>query len=291
MKKLVEICAGLCVLFSSVGVMAAQETPAGESGPPKVLVIQREFLKPGKSGSLHEKSESAFVQAFAAAKYPTHYFAMDSMSGRPRALFFVGYPSFEAWEKDNQAIEKNAALSATLDRLTIADGELQTQFTQSVWVFDPEHSLRTGDAVHSRYFEISQYKIKPGHRKAWMELMTIYRDGYEKASPNANWAVFESYYGEDNGGLYLAITRMTSLAEDDQSMGDSKKFADAVGEEGMKKVRELTAECIDSVQTNLFHLNPKMSYARDEWIKADPFWKPKGAAALKKATAPAAAAQ
>ena len=47
--------------------------------------------------------------------------------------------------------------------------------------------------------------------------------------PNANWAMFESHYGQDNGGLYLVITKMTSLAEEDQSMGDSKKFADVHG--------------------------------------------------------------
>jgi hypothetical protein len=78
-------------------VVAAQE----DMGPPKVLVIEREFVKPGKAGSLHEKSESQFVQAFTAAKWPTHYLAMASLSGRPRALFMLGYPSFEAWEKDN----------------------------------------------------------------------------------------------------------------------------------------------------------------------------------------------
>ena len=32
------------------------------------------------------------------------------------------------------------------------------------------------------------------------------------------------HYGQDNGGLYLVITKMTSLSEDDQGMGDFKKF-------------------------------------------------------------------
>jgi hypothetical protein len=287
MKTITAICAGLCILSGGAGVMAAQDMSGGGMTPPPVLVIQREFVKPGKSGSLHEKSESAFVQAFAAAKWPTHYLAAESLSGRPRVLFFVGYGSFAEWEKDNHAIAQNASLSAALDRVGISDGELLTEFAQSVFTFDPEYSLRTGDVVHSRYFEISQYKIKPGHRHEWTELMKMYRDGYEKASPNANWAVYESYYGQDNGGYYLAISKMTSLAEDDASMGDEKKFSDAMGPEAMKKVRELTAECMESVQTNLFEFNPKMSYAADEWIKADPFWKPKAAATMKKAATPA----
>jgi hypothetical protein len=286
MKKMTGLCAGMFLLYSGIGVLAAQG-PADMQGPPKVLVIDREFTKPGKDGSLHEKSESAFVNALTAAKWPTHYFAMTSMSGKPRALFFFGYDSFAAWEKDNHDMQKNAALEATLDRANVADGELLESVNQGVYLFDPDLSLHTGDIIHDRYFEISQYHVKPGHRADFIALVKLYQEGYAKF-PNANWAAFESYYGEDNGGLYLAISKMASLAEDDASMNDDKKFADAMGPEKMKQVRDLTALSIESEQTNLFEFNPKMSYPPDEWIKADPFWKPKAAApAAKKPAAPA----
>jgi hypothetical protein len=54
----------------------------------------------------------------------------------------------------------------------------------------------------------------------------------------------------------------------------------AMGEDGMKKLEELSAASIESSETNLFAFNPKMSYVSDDWVKADPdFWKPKPAAA------------
>jgi hypothetical protein len=283
MKNLLGLSAGLCLVFSGIGVMAAQETV---TGPPKVLVIDHEFTKPGKDGASHEKTESAFVNALTAAKRPTHYLAMTSLSGRPRALFMFGYDSFAAWEKDNHDMAKNAALSATLDRANVADGDLLSEVTQGVFVFDPDLSLHAGDVVHSRYFEIYHYKVKPGHRADWLALVKLYQDGYANI-PNANWAVYESQYGEDNGGVYLAISKMTSLAEDDASMNDDKKFSDALGTEKMKKLRELTAACIDTEETNLYEFSPKMSYVGEDWIKADPFWKPKAPAAPKKAAAPA----
>jgi hypothetical protein len=60
-----------------------------------------------------------------------------------------------------------------------------------------------------------------------------------------------------------------------------------MGPDGMKKLSELSAACIESSQTNLFQFNPKMSYPPEEWIKADPgFWKPTMAAAAKKTTTP-----
>jgi len=49
-----------------------------------------------------------------------------------------------------------------------------------------------------------------------------------------------------------------------------------MGEAGMKKLEELEASCVESRQTNLFLLAPKMSYPPEPLVKADPdFWKPK----------------
>src|SRR5438132_4628466 len=50
--------------------------------------------------SLHDALPISFVQAFATAKWPTYYLAINSMSGKPRSLFLTGYDSFEAVEKD-----------------------------------------------------------------------------------------------------------------------------------------------------------------------------------------------
>jgi hypothetical protein len=282
MNKLAGLCAGLC--FTGVcGAIVAQDMP---TGPPKVLVVEREWTKPGKAGAIHEKSESAFVNAMTTAKWPTHYFAAQSMSGKPRVLFFIGYPSFEAWEKDNKATEKNAVLSAAFDRASVADGELLNDFQQDVLLYNPELSLHTREIAHDRYFEISRWAVKPGHRAEFQELVKLYVEGYGKVSQHANWATFESYYGESNGGVYIAVSAMASLAENDQFSDDDKKFSDAMGPEKMKKVRELTAASVDSTMTNLYEFKPSMSYPADEWIKADAFWKPK-APMMKKVAAPA----
>jgi hypothetical protein len=288
MKKLTGVSAGLCLIFTGLvtglGVAAAQEMP----GPPKVLVIQREMLKPGRAGNTHLKTESAFVQAMTAAKWPTHYLAAESQSGESRAIFLIGYPSFAAWEKDNADMAKNATLTAAFDRASLADGEQLTGFSTGVYVYREEMSLRANvDIPHMRYFEISQFKVRPGHEKDWSDLVKMYKSGFEKAVPNAHWAVFESMYGTQNGGLYLVFNPMKSLAEVDASLGDGKKFEAAMGEDGMKKLSELTAACVEWTQTNLQQFNPKMSYPAEEWIKADPeFWKPKMAAAVKKTTTP-----
>jgi hypothetical protein len=285
MKKLTLLCPGLCLLFLGSMFASAQDGMGGAMPPPKVLVIEREYLKPGRGGSMHEKTESAFVRAMSAAKWPTHYFGADSLSGPSRALFFIGYPSFEAMEKDNLAQAKNTTFSAAWDRAEIADGDLLTEFDSNVFLYRDDLSLRSSvDIAKFRYFEIIHFNVKPGHTKDWEEMVKMYHNGYEKAVPQAQWATFESVYGANNGGEFLVFIPMKSLAEMDTRESDGKKFGAAVGEAGMKKMAELEAACIESQQTNLFQFNPKISYPADEWVKSDSFWKPKP-------TAPAPAAK
>jgi hypothetical protein len=263
-----------------VGGAAAQEKAPTAAKPPRILVIQREFLKPGKSGTAHEKTESAFVQAMARAKWPTHYLAVQSLSGKPRVLFFISYDSYEAWEKDTKAVDKNAALSAALDRANEADGALLDSADQNVFTYNEELSLRPlSDISHMRALEIWVAHVRPGHDKEWEDLNKLFRSAYEKAVPAGHWAVFEAAYGPPNG-TYIFLTARKSAAELDRGPQEDKAVEAALGEEGMKKMNELFAAAVESSETQLFSFSAAMSYPPDEWVKADPdFWKPKPAAA------------
>jgi hypothetical protein len=278
MKTLTGLLMGVCLCFGGSGVVAAQESAGVAMGPPKVLVIMREFLKPGKSGSAHEKTESAFVSAMTAAKWPTHYLAMDSLSGPSRSLFFVGYDSFAAWEKDNLATQKDATLASALDRAALADGELLSRYETAVFGYNEEYSLRASVNIgEMRYMEIASFKIREGHRNEWDALAKIYKSGYEKAVPDARWAVFEGLYGSEMS--FLVMTPMKSVSEVDGKVAGDKAFHASMSASDAAKASELAASCIESSQWNLFMFNPKMSYPMESWVKADPaFWNQKAMA-------------
>ena len=259
-------------------IAAAQDKPMGHM-PPKVLVVQREYTKPGKSGMQHEKSESLFVQAMSRANWPSHYLAVESLSGKSRALFFTGYDSFEAWGKDNLAGQKNAAFSAAIDHAGAVDGELLDETDESALVFREDYSLNPEvDIAHTLYFEISGWQVKPGHGKDWDEIVKLVTAAYKRI-PDAHWAAYQAVYGFPDT-TYIIFNPMKSLDEVDKNFAAGKDFEAAMGEAGMKKLSELSAAAIESSQTNLFAINPRMSYAADEWGTGDPeFWKPKPAAA------------
>ena len=276
--------------IGGTGIAAAQEK-SGPVPPPKMLTITREYTKPGKSGTAHEKTESLFVQAMRAAKWPTHYLAVESVSGKSRALFLTAYDSFADWEKDILASQKNATLSAALDNAWAKDGDLLSDTDSGIFQFSEEYSLRPNvDIAHDRYFEIGRFVIRPGHEGDWNEIMKLVKAAYEKI-PDAHWAMYTQVYGTLNSSSYIYFIPMKSGTEMDRELAQGKEFEEAIGPEGLKKLGELSAAAIAENQNNLFAFNPRMSYPRDEWIKADPdFWAPKKAAApaaKKKAEAPA----
>jgi len=276
--KISPVLLGLSLAVTGSTMAAAQDTSAK---PPAVIQITREFLKPGKGGGQHDKTEAAFVALVNKAKLQGHYVALNSMTGKSRALYITRYPSFAAWEADNKTVDKTPGLDAEFDRAADADGALLDGIDSSVFTYDEDLSYHPHpDVSHARYYEITVFHVRPGHRKDWYDVTKAYKEANDKAGTTQHWATYEMAYGGE-GGEYISITARNSLAEIDSGIAESKKIAAALGgDEGMRKLDESFWGAVESVRTELFTINPKQSYPEDQWLKGDPdFWKPKAQAA------------
>jgi hypothetical protein len=263
------------LLFAAVAPAIAQKSDIPP--PPNILIVQREMLKPGKSGSPHMKTESAFVKAYADAKMTTAYIGLDSLSGPTRAVFLAGYDSFADWGKDLDLMRTNAAFGAAMDTAIINDGDLLSEFSQSVYAYRKDMSYNDHiDAGAAHYWEIMIFTVKPGHEADWDAIVKIYIDHYAKVAPNSQWATFQSAYGKDNGGIFAVFVPFKSWPDVDQDFMDGVKFGASLSPDEQKKLSDLNAAAIESSQVNLFAVNPKMSYPAPEWVKSDPkFWNSK----------------
>jgi hypothetical protein len=277
MKLLSRVCFFAYPLIFSVLLGTPLAGYAQESGvlpTQKILVVAREYLKPGKEGPAHESAESAFVAANAASKNPSHYYAVTALSGPSRALFLYGYPSFAAWETEHKSIQKEESYTAALDRAAVADGDLLSSADSSVWMMRDDLSLNPGFRVGAHLMEFTVFTVRPGHYSEWEELVKLVLAGYKKGVPAAHWSAYEEAFGSPGGG-FLVITSIKSASDLDEEFAQDKNFVAAMGEEGMKKMQGLEAACVESRQSNLFLISPKMSFPPDAFVKADPeFWKP-----------------
>jgi hypothetical protein len=281
----------LAVVGSS---FAASQDAASTSSVPSVLQITREYTKPYKGGAAHDKTESAFIAAQTRAKFPVYYTAMNSLSGRSRALFMTRYNSFAEWEKDNKIADNNPTLSADLERAGLADGELLDEVDQMVYTYDADLSYHPHDDLQNhRVYQISVFNVRLGHRKEWRELVKMVKDANEKGGTSAHWGMYESAFGTDDN-TFIAISGDPSMSAIDTGFAEDKKFREAMGgDEAMQKFDRLYGDTVASSHSELFTVNPKQSYVSEDWIKSDPdFWKPKAAMApAAKTAAPAKPAQ
>ena len=274
-------------LFLFAGLLAgscAAQTLDLNAGPPAILQIQLEMLKPGKSGTIHDRSEAAFIHTAQTNRSTSYYLAMKSVTGSDRVLFMSGYSSFAAWEKESDATDANPGLSAGYDKAALADGELLTDYRPSLWRFRPDLSVlqSSKELVAMRYFDITQYKIKPGHYAEFKKMAGIFQSLWKKNFPGEEFVVYQSEYGKDNGGLYIVLSPLHSVAEVDKIDAVMASKPDAEDKALLDQVPELEAAVVESAQNNLFRFSPEMSFTPPSWAQADPFWKPKASMSAKR---------
>ena len=278
-----------CLALTFAGMTVAVAQDSSEMKPPAVIQINREWLKPGKAGAMHDRSEAAFVNLMNKAKLQGHYIALNSMTGKSRALYLTRYDSFETWENDNKTLYKNASFSAELDRDIAADGEFLEGMDSAVLVYNEGLSYHPRpDFSHARYYELTAFKVRLGHDREFREVTKMYKDACDKAGVAMHWGAYEVMYGGE-AGTYILLTHRDSLAEIDKERAESKKMMEAMGgEDAASKMDQAFAAAVESVRTELFTINPKQSYVDEATMKADAdFWKPK-AMASKSAVAGAA---
>ena len=264
----------LLLLAMGSGAVGVAQDQTGANAPPKVLQLTREYTKPGKSGAAHDKTESAYVAALARAKSPTHYIALNSITGRERALIFTGYDSFGAWERDNQWVAKNAELSEELARANAADGELLQEVTELVYTYREDLSFRPDwDLSQMRYLEATVFHGRVGHERDLEELVKLYISLNQRAGTGANWATYEQAYG-GNSGVLLLLSGHKSLAEIDEGFTDGNTIEAVLTNDERAQLRQLRTTALESEEDQLLAINPLQSYVPEAWVKANPaFWK------------------
>lgn len=278
MKKYFGLLGAVCFLIGGAGftvpTAATAQDQSGVHQPPPVLVINREFMKPGSVGDPHVKAESAIAQALAQANSPDHDLAAVAITGKERVLFFHGFDSYAGWQKAVAADMHNSQLAQSLPGDTQADNDLLASKDTGVFEFQPDLSVSPAvDVPRMRFLEITGIQVKLGHEADFAKLAKVY-DSIFSQVPNAHWAMYQLVYDGNHSGVYLAFHFMKSMADVDQDHRDSAKAFAAASAEQKQQMNYLEKACCKSIASSLFALDPDMSYVGDKWKTEDPgFWK------------------
>jgi len=284
-------------LLTAAPVAAVAQT--ADSGPPPVLVIGREEVKPGKM-TAHERVSTAYAALYAKANPDESWLGLTPISGEDSVVLFLeGFPSFAAAETNHikleAALAQTAALKAEMDRLDGQSGEMKNSSRTAWLVYRPAlsyHAPKMGDVAKSRLVSVTTYRVKPGRIPDWNDYVKVLNAARDKAS--ASWISSAGYQSQVGtaAGTFVSFQFHRTMAELDENIAkadERQKAIDAAlgGDQVVKMRRELISEVlVENPTTNLYVISRGESHPSATFAAADPdFWTPKPAAVAGKALA------
>ncbi|MEO7156449.1 MAG: hypothetical protein ABI039_02735 [Vicinamibacterales bacterium] len=230
----------------------------------------------------HAKLEAGWPAAYEKAKSTDYYLAMTSMTGTPEAWYVTPYASHATIGDSMKREDGDPVLTAELTRLRRADAEMISSVRVMQARARPELSYGAyPDMAKQRFFEISWFRVRPGHEPQFEAAAKAYGSASKRAGVAAGYRVYEIVAGVP-GPTYLIFASMTSMGElDEATMNGDKIMKGANQEEGVA-LQKVMLEGVINVETQRFRLDPVQSYVPKATRDQDPaFWMPKRPAVTK----------
>ena len=272
MKSAFAVVHALLLSVSSASVALSQGMPTSQ---PSLLTIVREEVKTGHN-AMHATHEAGWPAAYAKAKSQDYYLAMVSMTG-PNESWYVGpYASHAAYEASMKRESNDKALSAELDRLARVDADHITSVRRLHAVARTDLSYGTyPDMALARYWEITTFRVRPGHEEGFATAAKAYAAAAKRATPNASWRTYQVVAGLP-GPTFLVFSSVTSFAEFDRGMQESEALMKAFTPEELASLEKFAAAGLINSETHRYRLDPKQSYVDDATKAKDAaFWSPR----------------
>lgn len=266
----------ILLLVSGFANITAQER---SMGPPPVLLIVREDIKPGKMAA-HNTHSEAFSQIFGRLKAPAYRIAMLPVAGSENeVLYITALQSFAEMEKmqaetDKKLSEATGANRMGLDRLDREAADLHAGMRDLMAIYRPELSFQPGvDITKMRYMAVTTVRVRPGQEEQYSEYMrTVLNTVREKIKAELHVAAFQVIAGSP-GTTFMFFRPIKSLAEYDLRIG--ARTRKAMGDDQKKKADKMVSESVLFTETSVYAFNPRMSFVPEDFASRDPaFWRP-----------------
>ena len=275
----------LLLMFLSLVVCCI--TTVAQEGPPKVLLIVREDIKPGMMPT-HNRHSAEYAGIFAKLQTPNHRIALVPVAGSENEVLYLNAAgSFAEIEKINQDTDRkmtslNASMQPQADRLDKEAPALHAAMRDMLAIFRPELSFNPGAPIaQMRYFSVTTVRVRPGHDAQYAEyVQKVVNVARQKAKVDSlHVAVFQVISGTQ-GGTYMAFRPMRSLSEMDEQI--PMKVRAAMSDDMKKDADKMYGEAVMSSETNLYSFAPRMSYVSKEFAALDSeYWHPRMEVAAK----------
>jgi hypothetical protein len=242
---------------------------------PNLIHIWRESVKPGRAAE-HAKNEAGYVAAYEKSKSPANYLGLVSDTGPDEAWYISAWESNASMGEDRKREDKDAALSAELTRLDRIDAEYVNSVKKVIARARPELSVgQFPDLAKARYFQITVYRIRPGHESQFEAAARAYGAAMKRGAPKGSGRVYQVVAGMPVP-TFLVISSLEDYADFDQLAANAGAAWNAATPEEQATIGTFAKEAVLEEESNRFHVDPVQSYVSKETRAKDPeFWSPK----------------
>jgi hypothetical protein len=161
-------------------------------------------------------------------------------------------------------------LAASLDKLRRADADHLTSARSILARARKDLSHGTfPDVGRQRFFEITVFRVRPGHSPAFEAAAKAYGAATTRATPQASYRVYEVMAGMPSP-TYLVISSVTSYGAFDKVMADDQAVMKSFTPEEMTVLEKFSVEGLLNTETIRFRVDPAMSYMPPEVRAQDP---------------------
>ena len=271
MNRAITIFPTALLYIGSASMALSQGVPTSQ---PNLLTITREEVKTGHNAA-HAAHEVGWPAAYAKAKSPYYYFAMVSMTGPNEAWYLSPYASHAALGESLKMESSNAALSAELARLARVDAEHINSVRQVHAVARTDLSYGAyPDMALARYWEITTFRVRPGHEESFANAAKAYAAAAKRAAPGMSWRTYEVIAGLP-GPTYLVFSSVQSFAEFDKGMQQGTEIMKAFTPDELSTLQKFSTAGLINAETQRFRLDAGQSYVDAPTKAKDPaFWSP-----------------
>ncbi|MEO8572810.1 MAG: hypothetical protein ABI481_02485 [Pyrinomonadaceae bacterium] len=270
MKQFLFFSLTICLLVAS-----ASRTSAQMPGPPKVMLIVREDIKPGMMGP-HSREANNVVQIYSRANSPYHRLAMVPVAGNENEVMYIwGFDSFAEMEKSNTYLDtiSNVTYKADFARIRPqSDDDYHSAQRDTVAVLreDMSYNMNT-DIRKMRYMRVQTVRVKPGHSRDFEDSRRMTKAAHEKAKVDETMVVYQVAGGAQSG-TYLVMIPWASL-DGIGTLPHGKSYMDALGDDRRDKIEKIENDSIVFSSTDIYAFAPQLSYVAKDWVSGDPsFW-------------------
>jgi len=262
---------GWSFIFAAAGAVAQQ---APFTPPPQILQIHREQIVPGREPD-YMRVETGAVGTESQLNFPHPYLTLQGINQNGDTWFVNGYDSYADVEQVGTQIAANAELANALNNVTTDKATLVTDPHTIFARYRDDLSFGRGlSGQRTRYFVISIVSSRSGHVRDYAEIRRIMRAAHERAGSGEIHSVYQVESGMPDGTFLIFTPAATLEDAGDTRQFDQTTFENDLDTQTRTHLRELNDAAVVQSESQIFRVNPAISFPAKEWTNADPdFWR------------------